>query len=178
MKVCSKCGVEQLEADFYKDPRKEDGLRSVCKTCWSTRKKAYKSAHREELAEKDHLYYEANKARINQRTRQWRRDNHEELMERQRVRRQTASDFLSKLKTPCVKCGEERTWVIQFHHINPSSKVFELSVDTISHKKLETVNQELGKCVCLCANCHTEFHHFYGKNPADPVADFQKYLGG
>jgi hypothetical protein len=178
VQVCTKCGNELPEADFYKDPRRENGLRTVCKSCWASRKKAYKEAHKEEISAKNRLYYEANKERISTRIRHWRKDNHKDLMERQRKKRQRAGELLMQLKTPCVKCGEGRMWVIQFHHIDPSQKEFELSAENVSHKKLETVRQEAAKCACLCANCHTEFHHFYGKTPETPAVDFIEYMGG
>lgn len=37
MKTCTKCGVEQLESEFYKSPRYRDGLETRCRTC----KKSY-----------------------------------------------------------------------------------------------------------------------------------------
>lgn len=178
VKICTRCGEEKEVTEFYPDNRKEGRVHPICKKCWSERQKAYRSKRKEEISEKGKRYYEANKERINQRTRKWRQDNHEELMERQRIRRQDASTLLAQLKTPCVKCGESRNWVIQFHHIDPSVKSFELSVDTVSHKKVEIAKVEASKCACLCANCHTEFHYIYGKNPEDPVIDFENYLGG
>ena len=178
MKVCSKCGEELLETDFYADPRREGGLRSICKSCWAERKKKYRAEHKEKISESDKRYYEANKERINKRTRKWRKENHEELMERQRTRRQEASALIDQFRTPCVKCGEDRPWVIHFHHIDPSKKVFEITADNASHKMESVVREEAEKCVCLCANCHTDFHHFYGKNPEEPVTAFKEYIGG
>lgn len=177
-KICSKCGEALPATEFYKDSRREDGLRSVCKACWAKRKKEYRASHKEEISESDKQYYLANKERINKRIRKWRKDNHQKLMEQQQSRRQCATDLLAQLKTPCVRCGEARIWVIQFHHIEPGEKVFEISCEAVMHKPLETIKEEARKCACLCANCHTEFHHFHGKNPAEPRADFEKYIGG
>lgn len=177
-KICNKCGEELLVTEFYKDPRRGDGVRSICKACWSKRKKEYSAAHKERISENGKRYYRANKERIDQRIRKWKKDNHEEIMERQRARRKSASELLLKLKTPCVKCGETRMWVIQFHHIDHTNKEFELSTEVVSHKKLGCVQEEAKKCACLCANCHTEFHYFFGKNPTDPIQAFDKYLGG
>lgn len=178
MKACSKCGEVLPETAFYSDPRKEDGLRSICKSCWADRKKKYRQEHWEEISANNKRYYEANKERINNRKRKWRKDNHEELMERQRIRRQEASALIDQLRTPCVKCGEARPWVVHFHHIDPSRKVFELTADNVSHKKEAIAKEEAAKCACLCANCHTEFHYLYGKNPAEPVIAFEEYIGG
>lgn len=178
LKTCSRCGETKPVAEFYADPRKEGRYRSICKACCADRKSAYSTMKKEEISEKGKQYYQANKERINQRVKNWRKDNHQKLVEQQRDRMQAASGLVLQLKTPCVKCGEERPWVIQFHHIDPSCKVFELSVDTVSHKKLEIVKEEAGKCACLCANCHTEFHYLYGKNPADPRSAFEEYIGG
>lgn len=178
MNVCIQCGKELPDDAFYSDPRKESGLKAVCKSCLRERRKKYKQKHQKEISESNKRYYEANRERINQRTRKWRKDNHEKIMEQQRIRRQEASALINQFKTPCVKCGEARPWVIHFHHIDPSKKVFELTTDNVSHKKEAIANEEAAKCACLCANCHTEFHYLYGKNPAEPVIAFKEYMGG
>ena len=177
-KICSKCGEAIPVTEFYKDPRRENGMLSVCKACWARRRKEYSASHKEEIADSNKQYYLANKERINKRISKWRKDNHQKLTEQQRVRRQNANNLLTMLRTPCVKCGEKRTWVIQFHHIDPDEKLFEISCEAIVHKPWETIQEEVGKCACLCANCHTEFHHFYGKNPAEPRVAFESYIGG
>ena len=178
MKVCSKCGRELPYDAFYIDPRKEGRLRSPCKDCWSARKKAYRAKNRDRIAEKDKQYYQANKEKINRRTSNWQRNNRERINEQQRVRREKGLKLLLQLKTPCVKCGEVRPWVIQFHHIDPSKKKFLVDLDTAMFKGVDVLIAEAKKCACLCANCHIEFHYLYGKNPKDPVNAFEKYLGG
>lgn len=177
-KVCSRCGEQKLVTEFYKDHRREDGLRSVCKQCWSHRQKAYRSTRKAEISESGKRYYRANKEHINRRVSNWRKDNRERLTEQQRERRKQAQDVLTRLKKPCAKCGDARPWVIHFHHIDPSEKVFEVTKEAVMYKKEDCIIAEVEKCACLCANCHTEFHHFYGKNPAEPKADFERYLGG
>ena len=84
-------------------------------------------------------------------------------------------ELLDSLKTSCAKCGETRKWVIQFHHVDPKSKSFNVSyADGHDESQLRT---EVNKCVCLCSNCHDEFHYFYGRNPSFPVEALNEYLG-
>lgn len=58
----------------------------------------------------------------------------------------------------CQKCGENRLYVLDFHHIDPSEKE-----NTIAHmiksSSEEKLIKELQKCIVLCANCHREFHY-------------------
>ena len=92
------------------------------------------------------------------------------------VRASKRRALLDTLKTPCVKCGETRVWCIQFHHKNPNEKNFTIAEGGCLHKPIEEVKEEIKKTVCLCANCHKEFHYFYGIKSATPVEDLNKYL--
>lgn len=83
-------------------------------------------------------------------------------------------EFVESLKTNCIKCGEDRPWVIQFHHINPKDKLFD--VTQVGTRSRAAVWEEASKCVCLCSNCHDEFHHFFGKQPVEPTDAFEKYM--
>lgn len=90
---------------------------------------------------------------------------------RQRIR----NEFLAKWRKPCQKCGEQRLYLIQFHHIDPATKEFDISTG-FANRKVEICEEEVKKCVCLCSNCHDEFHYFYGANPEDPVNALKEYL--
>jgi hypothetical protein len=74
-----------------------------------------------------------------------------------------------------VKCGETRKCSIQFHHINPDDKEVSLSHGSIGK---ERIKKEVKKCICLCANCHLEFHYIYGHKPNNPEKDLEEYLKG
>lgn len=62
-----------------------------------------------------------------------------------------------KEKYPCKKCGCNKHYLIDFHHINPEEKDFSISENT--HAKFETLLKEIEKCIPLCSNCHREFHY-------------------
>ena len=83
-------------------------------------------------------------------------------------------NFIESLKTECCKCGEDRPWVIQFHHINPTDKSFNIS--NYASKGRAAIWREACKCVCLCSNCHDEFHHFFGRRPTNPIEALDTYL--
>ena len=83
-------------------------------------------------------------------------------------------DLLESLKTNCVKCGDDRPWVIEFHHMKPSEKSFIVSL--CASKGKSALLNEAQKCVCLCANCHKEFHFFFGRTPCDPIGSFEDFL--
>ncbi len=65
--------------------------------------------------------------------------------------------FIDSKKTPCAKCGEERIRCLSFHHVNPVQKEF--TIGTLRKSSLDKIEQEINKCVCLCLNCHHEFHY-------------------
>jgi len=48
---------------------------------------------------------------------------------------------------------------MEFHHINPENKLFQLDLRSLSNRKWRDVEAEAGKCILLCSNCHAEHHH-------------------
>ena len=80
---------------------------------------------------------------------------------------------ITSRKDVCAICGESRPWVLDFHHVDPSQKDFEISAST-SRTEGE-IDAEVAKCVCVCSNCHRDFHHQYGKNPKQPKAAWDEY---
>ena len=55
-------------------------------------------------------------------------------------------------------------------------KHFSIGEGANYHKSKEDVINEAKKCVCLCANCHKEYHYLYGIRPEHPVETLEEYL--
>ena len=87
------------------------------------------------------------------------KDCHNQYMKDVYKRKQQEIEQL-KTQYQCAKCGDNRGYVLDFHHIDPSKKEGEVSRMIANNYKLETVYDEIKKCICLCSNCHREFHHF------------------
>ncbi len=65
---------------------------------------------------------------------------------------------IDHLGSRCGRCGYDRCGeALEFHHIESSSKDFSISGKgyTRSWKRVE---EEIKKCLLLCANCHREIH--------------------
>ena len=78
-----------------------------------------------------------------------------------------------KAKCTCAKCGDQRGYVLDFHHINPQEKENTIARMTSNNYTLEKVYQEIEKCIVLCANCHREFHYLENQNNDFTI---EKYL--
>lgn len=60
----------------------------------------------------------------------------------------------------CEVCGYDKNIaVLEFHHINPDEKEFQLDMRKFSNTTLEKLQKEIDKCMLLCVNCHRELHH-------------------
>lgn len=65
-------------------------------------------------------------------------------------------NFIRSLKKPCIVCGESEPVCIDFHHLDPATKEFDV---TLKRSKAKAkILAEAVKCVCLCSNCHRKFH--------------------
>lgn len=77
---------------------------------------------------------------------------------RARERKQQIID--TKFGGKCMACGYNRcSQALEFHHKNPDEKSFELNIAKLGQLSMETINDEVSKCVLLCANCHREAHY-------------------
>ena len=97
------------------------------------------------------------------------------MMESNRRNRERKKMIINESKTPCVKCGESRVHILDWHHINPSQKSFDLSKE--QEHGIVAIKAEIEKCVCLCRNCHADFHYIYGNVPELPLESLSEYLG-
>lgn len=188
-KVCSKCGRELPIDEFYIRKASKDGRDYKCKDCARKYSQSRRDNYPELTKEIAHRTREKNRERINKRQREQYAINKEnpEYMEKRRqyarevqnpkakARRRARKELLNSSKPPCVKCGETRDYVLQYHHIDPKTK--EISIGASCARDAKLIEREIKKCVCLCANCHKEFHHFYGARPKNPIGNLEEYLG-
>lgn len=66
----------------------------------------------------------------------------------------------------CNRCGYNKNYAaLQFHHINPKEKSFNLDLRKCSNSSWNNLLEEAKKCELLCANCHFEHHNpnYYDK---------------
>jgi predicted HNH restriction endonuclease len=60
----------------------------------------------------------------------------------------------------CSICGYQRNLAaLAFHHTDSEKKDFKLDMRSLSNRGLESVLQELDKCILVCHNCHAELHN-------------------
>ena len=62
-----------------------------------------------------------------------------------------------KLELGCSKCGYNKcAGALHFHHIDRTTKDFEISMATSGSYSKEKLDKEINKCILVCANCHAE----------------------
>lgn len=60
----------------------------------------------------------------------------------------------------CQSCGYKRNIAaLCFHHVDSSTKSFQVSLRECSNHSWEKLTEEVLKCNLLCHNCHMELHH-------------------
>lgn len=189
-RLCKKCGELLPVSEFYVRKTRPNEKIYVCKKCTCEHTREYNKAHKERTREIAARCRERHREEIKQRNREYyykHKDDpayqeskqktvekhSDEWKAKDRERRRA---FNEKWKHPCEKCGESRLYLIQFHHIDPSTKSFCIGANATS-KQDSLLEEEVKKCICLCSNCHDEFHYLYGAKPKHPVESLSEYLG-
>lgn len=63
-----------------------------------------------------------------------------------------------KIFKKCEKCGEDHIACLEFHHINPLEKKFNISMAISWGWSKNKILKEMDKCIVLCSNCHKKEH--------------------
>ena len=73
-----------------------------------------------------------------------------------------------KLSKGCNTCGfKAHSAALQFNHIDPSTKLAEVTQLAKSFVSMQRIKEEISKCEVLCSNCHAitsyeQGHHYLG----------------
>lgn len=141
MKICSKCKENKELNRFHKNRTNSDGLQAQCIDCKSIGNKIYVE------------------------------NNYEKYKNYHKSKYNTNYEYICSVKKNCIKCGENRFWVLDFHHLDPLKK--ERGVSDLLNNSLDRLKQEVEKCITLCRNCHSDFHYLEKLNNIN-IEDYLK----
>ena len=114
--------------------------------------------NRKEYVEKyNKQYYKNNREKLRKKHKQYHADNRERDNERTAKQHEKGRKFINdyKLSKGCAICGYNKcASALDFHH-NGDKK---FTIGEKSGCNLETLKEEIEKCIVLCRNCHAELH--------------------
>lgn len=110
-----------------------------------------------EKAAYDKGYYQANKARIDARSKRYYEEHKEERKAYFKAlwgkRRAYIESIIAGGR--CMRCGNDDPRILIFHHRDPAEKQFTIRSSNRTHR---VVDREVAKCDILCRNCHAIVH--------------------
>lgn len=130
MKKCYGCKVEKPESDFPPNAGRKSGLNGKCRDCYNHYMREYYLKNKEKH---DTRVRARNKAHVS--------------MLKSYIR-----GYL--LQNPCITCGELDIVVLEFDHVNCTTKKNSISALIRRGASLAVLQEEIKKCQVLCANCH------------------------
>ena len=146
-----KCKLEYIAKHKYTEEERKNKNRINCRKSWQK--------HRKKRLQEGRDYYKKNKEQFLKRN----KENSEKNKLRHKTLRENFYNYAIEkgLITDCIICGypKEKTFAIDFHHINPETKKYTISqIIEVKSKRQEAIT-EIKKCVCMCANCHRLYHN-------------------
>jgi len=128
LKKCCICNEEKKLTEFRKDKCQTKGYQHLCKVCARARSNAHYQKYKETILTRNKKRAE----KVLQYIREYKQNN------------------------ACTVCGEKEIVCLDFHHLDPSQKNFQLS--SVYTQSIETVKCEIEKCILVCKNCHAKIH--------------------
>lgn len=133
-KICSKCRIMKPFTEYFFRDKKRNKLHAQCKVCYRAIRAVSYTKHYEKYRE-----HYRERARIRS-------------MIFRTVYRENLVRYL--LHHPCTECGESDIRVLEFDHIDPKSKSFNIARSYQYASSWHQILLEIDKCRVLCANCH------------------------
>lgn len=135
MKVCPKCKEEKKLDDFGNLKSSKDGKQRICKKCTKIAQNKHYLSYKEDFIRK------STESRIKK------------------------TNWLNSVKEKegCKKCGENRFYCLEHHHLDSKSKIKNVS-ELVKKFSFNKALEEIEKCIVLCKNCHAEFHYLEREN--------------
>jgi len=71
-------------------------------------------------------------------------------------RKKSLQDWYIKYKEnlECSQCKNDDYRVLDFHHMDSTKKLFNVSEMANAGHSIEKIKKEIEKCIVLCSNCH------------------------
>ena len=123
----------------------------------------YRELNKEKLKITAKVYIEKNKEKRKEYDKKYQKLYHQRYREKRiisaKLRYEKKSVWWKEYKQSlkCVRCGENRSVCLDFHHIDPTQKDKSVSIFALLSSK-EKFLEEISKCIVLCANCHRVEH--------------------
>lgn len=137
-KTCSICNVAKPHTgdNFYRNRSQYDGYHPECKDC--------------------------SKLKDKQSNRNFYLTNRHHVINRVHARRSQIIEFVRQQKIgKSCSCGEDDARILEYHHIDPSTKSFNIGSIKKLGPSLQRVIAEIAKCTLLCPNCHRKMDNSY-----------------
>jgi len=71
-------------------------------------------------------------------------------------RKKESKEMIDSFKVKCENCGVNHPAVLDFHHKDPSTKLFDITSKVGGQPDM--IKKEIAKCIVLCSNCHKILH--------------------
>lgn len=151
-KTCTTCGEDKSTLEFYKNKGGKYGVASVCAPCARIKAAEYYKDNRQKAIQATVRSRERRLASGDDRS-----DEINTTKHRQRRRKREAIVYKGGA---CVDCGGVfHQAAFDFHHVDPSTKLYNVATRLGRGASIELCKEELDKCVLLCSNCHRVRHY-------------------
>lgn len=177
-KTCCGCKEEKFLTEFGKDKNKKSGIDGRCKACKKVARKQYCERYPERIKEQTIRYYSQDKEKSKAKSRQWRLENKEAVLKREKGYRASLNGSAKSLIQNAAKrslrlgleCELDWLWVVDsYHNQNGSCSLtnipFQLEKDELRdtikgpfRMSIDRINPKIGytkensRLVCVAIN--------------------------
>ena len=157
-KKCGSCQITKpIDAFYVQRRRGRIDYQARCKKCSNSRRweqGRFKTQSREAVYAQQRAYYAAHAEKVLDRAARWRQTAKEKAARRKVEALERCGSSI------CMRCGFNHPAALQFHHRDPSTKLFNISTKLARvNPDWSIIDEELKKCDVLCSNCHDIEHN-------------------